>query len=61
MTVGIVQDAGERLRGVVCPSCDGYLGCGGRFGGASGNGFGGRISQILGRCFNGHLGDNRFF
>ena len=44
MTVGIVQDAGERLRGVVCPSCDGYLGYRGRFGSASGDGLGGCIS-----------------
>lgn len=61
MVDGIFWDAGERLRGVVCPSC------GRRVGGASDDGFGGRIlngyfSQILGRylgrSLDGHLRDD---
>lgn len=61
MVDGIFWDAGERLRGVVCPSCGGYPSCGRRVSGASDDGFGGRISQILGRSLDGHLRDNRFF
>ena len=49
MVDGIFWDAGERLRGVVCPSC------GRRVGSTSGDGFGGCISRILGRRANGHL------
>lgn len=55
MVDGIFWDAGERLRGVVCPSC------GRRVGNTSGDGFGGCISRILGRCFNGHLRNDGLF
>ena len=44
MTIGIMENAGERLRGVVRAGCGKYPRCGRRFGGASGDGLGGCIS-----------------
>ena len=44
MTIGIMENAGERLRGVVRIGCSKYPRCGRRFGGASGDGLGGCIS-----------------
>ena len=44
MTIGIMENAGERLRGVVRAGCGKYPRCEGRFSGASGDGLGGCIS-----------------
>lgn len=44
MTIGIMENAGERLRGVVRAGCGKYPRCGRRFGGASDDGLGGCIS-----------------
>ena len=44
MTIGIMENAGERLRGVVRAGCSKYPRCGRRFSGASGDGLGGCIS-----------------
>ena len=44
MTIGIMENAGERLRGVVRIGCGKYPRCEGRFSGASGDGLGGCIS-----------------
>ena len=44
MTIGIMGDGVERLRGVVRAGCGKYPRCEGRFSGASGDGLGGCIS-----------------
>lgn len=44
MTIGIMENAGERLRGVVRAECSRYPRCGRRFGGTSGDRLGGCIS-----------------
>ena len=44
MTIGIMENAGERLRGVVRAGCGKYPRCDRRFGGTSDDGLGGCIS-----------------